>query len=73
MSFFLSIYLHHLATISPQAIFSPAFPEGWVEKSSGEECIITVFPIISFTVKREVTNVRKAYPFAPNKGGISPA
>ncbi len=33
------------ARISPQAIFLPALPEGWVVKSSGIEWRIMVLPI----------------------------
>lgn len=29
--------------ITPQAIFSPELPEGWVVKSSGDRWIITVY------------------------------
>ena len=44
----------HGFVIIPQAILSPAFPEGCVLKSSGILWIITVFPIISERVKRSV-------------------
>lgn len=33
--------------ISPQPIFSPAFPAGWEVKSSGFSCMMTDFPMIS--------------------------
>lgn len=40
----------------------PEFPLGCVVKSSGCECIITVLPIISFTVNLFIKTDIKAYP-----------
>ena len=46
--------------ISPQAILSPEFPDGWVVKSSGFAWITTARPITSSTVKRFVNTDRYA-------------
>ncbi len=46
--------------ISPQAIFAPELPEGRVLKSSGEEWIRIVLPIISLTEKRFDRNTERA-------------
>ena len=56
-----------------QAIFLPEFPLGCVVKSSGCECIITVLPIISFTVNLFIKTDIKAYPLFEKSGGKSPA
>ena len=45
---------HYPLTICPQAIISPALPDGWVVKSSTPRCMITVLPIMSFILKRPV-------------------
>lgn len=50
----LTEYLYFLL-ISPQAIFKPESPAGWVVKSSRISCITTVFPMISSTAKRSVS------------------
>lgn len=59
-------------SITPQAIFSPEFPEGWVVKSSGEEWIIMVRPKISSGVTRAVKTEPKAKPLLEKRGGRSP-
>ena len=51
----------------------PAFPEGWVVKSSGESWIMTVFPIISSIENLFVKKAENESPFAEKSGGISPA
>lgn len=61
-----------VGSITPQAIFSPALPEGEVVKSSGEAWIITVLPMISRRVNLLVKNIENALPFAPKSGGKSP-
>ena len=48
--------------ISPQAIFSPALPDGCVVKSSGFKWTITVFPRTSRTENRSVRKTAKAKP-----------
>lgn len=40
--------------ITPQAIFSPAAPAGWLVKSSGMLWITTVLPMSSRMLKRRV-------------------
>ena len=61
------------AVITPHAIFLPEFPDGWLVKSSGDECITTVLPMIPSTVNLSVSTAEYAYPFTPNSGGRSPA
>ena len=65
--------LNYCSIISPQAIFFPEFPLGCVVKASGCECIITVLPIISFTVNLFIKTDIKAYPLFEKSGGKSPA
>ena len=45
---------HVFALTTPQAIFFPEFPAGWVVKSSGMSWMTTVRPTTSGTVKRSV-------------------
>ena len=60
------------ARMVPQAIFSPASPDGCVRKSSEPKWIITVLPMISLTRKRQVLTVIEALPPQDNRGGKSP-
>ena len=62
-----------VGSIIPHAIFSPEFPDGCVEKSSGDKCMTTGFPTTSDTVKRFVRHTDKAFPSALKRGGKSPA
>ena len=59
--------------MTPHAIFMPEFPAGCEVKSSDEEWIRMVFPMISVTVKRSVKTFIHAYPPFENNGGRSPA
>ena len=59
--------------ITAHAIFSPAFPEGCVVKSSTDEWTMIVFPMISEMLNLSVKNMKNATPFALNSGGRSPA
>ena len=55
--------LSYIRRITPQAIFSPALPEGWVVKSSGPLWMMTVLPTTSCKWKRSVTTARYALPW----------
>ena len=59
--------------MTPQAMRLPAFPAGWVVKSSGWSCMMTVRPITSSTRKRLVRKTDSASPSQPSSGGRSPA
>ena len=48
----------HLLSMTPHAIFSPAFPAGCEVKSSGPPWITTVFPITFSARKRSVRTAR---------------
>ena len=46
--------------MTPQAIFEPELPEGWVVKSSGALWMRMVLPMISQAVNRSVRNTENA-------------
>ena len=64
--------IHDTRRITPQAIFSPEWPEGWVAKSSGMAWMTTVRPMTSATRKRPVLAIRNARPSQASSGGRSP-
>ena len=67
-SFSAAYFLHMI----PQAIFSPAFPDGWERKSSARSWITTVLPMISCTQNRSVRTAKNARLPQRISGGRSP-
>ena len=65
------LFYAHLTT--PHPIFLPAFPDGWVKKSSAPACTTTVLPIISSTRNLPVRTWLYALPLSLSSGGRSPA
>ena len=64
--------IHDTRRITPQAIFSPEWPEGWVAKSSGMAWMTTVRPMTSARRNRPVLTMRNARPSQASSGGRSP-
>ena len=57
--------------MTPQAIFVPALPAGWVRKSSGPLWMTTVRPMMSLTWKRSVSTASQARPSRDSRAGAA--